>query len=153
MKLHHLTPDRTLSGASTPDQSGPGSDGIEGVVHIPQISNITAASSSDVLVSYPEYSSAEMQSVYSTAPTDCAHTYDNHVLHHIILYIICIFYNIYIYIHTYVYTIKVKLATLVEGNQNAPFSIATTLICRRGHNSFPWIAPLYPWYVPYIAEC
>ena len=37
---------------------------------------------------------------------------------------------------------KVKLATVVEGDQKAPFSIATTPI-----------APLYPWYVPYIAEC
>ena len=48
---------------------------------------------------------------------------------------------------------KVKLATLVEGNQKAPFSIATTLMCRGGCDSFPWIAPLYPWYVAYIAEC
>ena len=23
----------------------------------------------------------------------------------------------------------------------------------RGWYSFPWIAPLYPWYVPYIAAC
>ena len=45
---------------------------------------------------------------------------------------------------------KVKLATVVEGNQKAPFSIATTLRCRGGHYSFPRIAPLYPWYVPYI---
>ena len=48
---------------------------------------------------------------------------------------------------------KIKLANLVEGNQKAPFSIATTLRCRGGRNSFPWIAPLYPRYVPYIAEC
>ena len=27
--------DRTLSGATTPGQSGPTSDGIEGVLHIP----------------------------------------------------------------------------------------------------------------------
>ena len=33
-----------------------------------------------------------------------------------------------------------------------PFSIATTPSCRRGHYSFPRIAPLYPW-LPYIAEC
>ena len=31
-----------LSGATTPGQSGPGSDGNEGVLHIPQSSNITA---------------------------------------------------------------------------------------------------------------
>ena len=46
-----------------------------------------------------------------------------------------------------------KLATIVEGDQKAPFSIATTTMCRGGHYSFPWIAPLYSWYVPYIAEC
>ena len=46
----------------------------------------------------------------------------------------------------------VKLAIVVEGNQKAPFSKATTLHCKGGRNSFPWIAPLYPWYVPCIAE-
>ena len=39
---------------------------------------------------------------------------------------------------------KVKLVTIVEGDQKAPFSIATTLRCRGGHESFPWIASLYP---------
>ena len=38
----------------------------------------------------------------------------------------------------------VKLATVVEGDQKAPFSIATTLRCRGGHYSFLQIAPLYP---------
>ena len=47
----------------------------------------------------------------------------------------------------------VKLATIVKGDQKAPFSIATIPRCRGGHYSFPWIAPLYPWYVPYVAEC
>ena len=42
---------------------------------------------------------------------------------------------------------------IVEGDQKAPFSIATTLRCRGGHYSFLWIVPLYPRYVPYIAEC
>ena len=46
-----------------------------------------------------------------------------------------------------------KLATIVEGNQKAPFSTATTPRCRGGRYSFPWIAPLYPWYIPCIAEC
>ena len=48
---------------------------------------------------------------------------------------------------------KIKLVTLVEGNQKAPFSIATTLRCRGGCYTFPWIPPLYPWYIPYIVEC
>ena len=48
---------------------------------------------------------------------------------------------------------KVKLATIVEGNPKAPFSIATTSRCRGGRYSIPRIAPLYPWTVPYNAEC
>ena len=40
--------------------------------------------------------------------------------------------------------IKVKLATLVESEPKAPFSIATTPRCKGGHYSLPWIAPLYP---------
>ena len=47
----------------------------------------------------------------------------------------------------------IKLATVVEGDQKAPFSIATTPSCWGGRYSFPWIAPIYLWYVPYIAEC
>ena len=37
-----------------------------------------------------------------------------------------------------------KLATVVDGNQKAPFSIATTPRCTGGRDSFPWTAPLYP---------
>ena len=43
--------------------------------------------------------------------------------------------------------------SIVKGCQKAPFSIATTLRCRGGRYSFLWIAPLYPCYIPYIAEC
>ena len=70
--------DRALSGATTPGQSGSGRDGNEVVLRIPQIPNITGTSPSDCLVSKPGYSlrgsypSAEMQSVYSTAPADWA---------------------------------------------------------------------------------
>ena len=39
---------------------------------------------------------------------------------------------------------KVKLATLVEDDLKASFSIATTPRCRGGCYSIPWIAPLYP---------
>ena len=39
---------------------------------------------------------------------------------------------------------KIKLATIVEGDPNALFSIATTARCWRGHYFFPWIAPLCP---------
>ena len=66
----------TLSGASTPGQSGPGSDGNEGVLCISQSSSITGTSPSDCLVSYPlwrvgSYPSTEMLVVYSTAPANC----------------------------------------------------------------------------------
>ena len=47
--------DRTQSDATTPGQSGPGSDSNEGVLHIPQISSITEALLSDCLVSYPAH--------------------------------------------------------------------------------------------------
>ena len=69
--------DRAVPGAATRGKSGPGSYGNEVVLHIPQSSSIIGASPSDYLVSYPghslekeSYPSAEMQSVYSTAPAD-----------------------------------------------------------------------------------
>ena len=68
-----------LSGATTPGQSGPGSDGNEGVLRIPQSSNTAGTSPSDCLVSYQHtrwgggsYPSADVQSVYSKAPADWA---------------------------------------------------------------------------------
>ena len=48
---------------------------------------------------------------------------------------------------------KVKLATIVEGDLKAPFSIATTPMCRGGCYSIPYIVPLYSWSLPYNAEC
>ena len=48
---------------------------------------------------------------------------------------------------------KVRLVTVVEDDPKAPFSIATTPRCREESYSFPWIAPLYLWSLPYIAEC
>ena len=47
--------DKSLSGATTPGQSGPRSDGNEGVLSIPQSSSITGAFPSDCLISCPEY--------------------------------------------------------------------------------------------------
>ena len=69
--------DRTLSDATIPGQSAPENISNLGVLCFPQIFSITEASSSD-LVSYTGhslgefYQSAEMLSVYSTAPTDWA---------------------------------------------------------------------------------
>ena len=65
---------RTLSGATTPSQSGPGSDGNEGVLRIPQGSCIFGTLPLDYLLSYPghslevSFSSTEIQLVYSTTP-------------------------------------------------------------------------------------
>ena len=64
---------RTLSGATTPGQSEPTSDGNEEVLRIPQSSNITGTSHSACLSSYlghslgEFYPSADKQFVYSTA--------------------------------------------------------------------------------------
>ena len=40
------------------------------------------------------------------------------------------------------------LTTRVDGAPKAPFPIVTPPRCKKGCNSFPWIAPLFPWYVP-----
>ena len=61
-----------------PGQSGPGNNGNEGVLHIPQSPSITGTLPSDCLVSYQDthwegaYPSVEVQSVYSTAQADWA---------------------------------------------------------------------------------
>ena len=44
--------DRNLSGSTTPDQSGAGSNGNEEILCIPKRSNISGASPSEFLVSY-----------------------------------------------------------------------------------------------------
>ena len=48
--------DRTLSGATTPGQSTPGSNSYDGVLCILQSSSITGISPSDCFLSYPEHS-------------------------------------------------------------------------------------------------
>ena len=49
------------------------------------------------------------------------------------------------YVNIFDYQIKwVKLATLVEGDLKAPFSIATTSRCKGGCCSFAWVSPLIP---------
>ena len=69
--------DRTLSGATTPGQSGPRSNVKKGVLHIPESSK-TETLPSDWLISYKDtcwgggaYPTAEMQSVYSTGAYLC----------------------------------------------------------------------------------
>ena len=57
--------------------------------------------------------------------------------------------NVHSCVCVYIY----KLVTVVEGDQKAPFSIATTSRCKEGCYSFPWIAPLYPWCLLYNTEC
>ena len=53
------------------------------------------------------------------------------------------------YIYIYIYLIGDRSRERPEGS----FSIATTPMCKGGRYPFPWIAHLYPWYVPYIAKC
>ena len=48
--------DRALSGTTTPGPNGPGSNGNEGVLRIPQSPNITGTPPSDFFVSYPGHS-------------------------------------------------------------------------------------------------
>ena len=64
--------DRTLSGATTLSQIGLGSDGNKVVLRISQSSRITETSLSGCLglVWGVSYRSAEVQSMYSTAPVD-----------------------------------------------------------------------------------
>ena len=70
--------DRTLLGATTPDQSGPRSNGNKGVLYIPQNSNITESSPSDLFSVISKIfvgevlPMTEMQLVHSTAPADWA---------------------------------------------------------------------------------
>ena len=47
---------------------------------------------------------------------------------------------------------KVKLATLVEDDPKAPFSVATSPRCMGGRHYIPWIVLLYSWSLPYSAE-
>ena len=79
MQFSSIQPiDSALSGATTTGQNGPGSDGNEGVLRIPQSSSITGSLPLDCLVSYigthdgVSYSFAEVQSVYSKAPVNLA---------------------------------------------------------------------------------
>ena len=68
--------DWTLSGATTLEQSGHGSDGNKEVLRITKSSSIPGASPSDGLVSHQDtckeesYNSEEIQSMYSAAPAD-----------------------------------------------------------------------------------
>ena len=51
-------------------------------------------------------------------------------------------------LYLFVGKVKVKLATIVEGNPKAPFSIATTPMCRGGRYSIPGL--LYFTLNPYL---
>ena len=76
-KQFYLFRNGTLTDTTTLGKSGPGSNGIEKLVHILQSSR-TEALPSDCLVSYPghslvgSYNSARMQLEYSAVPVDWA---------------------------------------------------------------------------------
>ena len=71
--------DRTLSGATTPVQSRPGSDSNKGVLCILQSSNITEISPLDCLMLNPGHSLTEMQLEYSTATANWANIYKDSI--------------------------------------------------------------------------
>ena len=50
----------------------------------------------------------------------------------------------YLHLANLIHSKKVKLATVIEGDQEAAFSIAITPRCRGGRYSFTWIDPLNP---------
>ena len=94
MPLVLFNPYRALSSANTPDESGPRSDGNEGVLRIPLSSRITGTLPSDCLVSHAghslgvgSYPTAEKQSMYRTAPADKAlFVLDWYTWYHITVY-------------------------------------------------------------------
>ena len=75
------TIDKTLSVATTPGQSGPGSNGKEGILNISQSSKAGASPTASLMKSSGHwwrggaYPSAEIQLVYSTVPVDWADNY------------------------------------------------------------------------------
>ena len=77
--------EKTVSGATTPVQSGLGRNGNKGVLHIPKSSSIAWALPSDCLVTYTGHSlgefyfSAGMQSVYSAASDDWVKDISNYM--------------------------------------------------------------------------
>ena len=112
--------DRTLSGVTTSDLSGPGGKVSEGVLCIPKSFRITGALLLDSKVSYPghlfgrgSYSPSEMQSVYSTALADQVDKrlnldrFSSHI--YLSIYIYIYIYRTYTHIHkdtqinTYIY--------------------------------------------------
>ena len=64
--------ERTLSGATTPGQSGPGSNGNKGVLHITQISK-ARASLSDSLLSYPGHVLHQVFSLDDSSSSESFH--------------------------------------------------------------------------------
>ena len=79
----------------------------------------------------------------------------------------CAVAHIYIYIYIFVCTCiyiykflhnKVLNAIMVEdvskvGDHSRGWPEGSRLHRNGGHHSFPWIVPLYPWSLPYNAEC
>ena len=56
---------------------------------------------------------------------------------------LCSIQTLHIKQYTEQYSMLVKLTTVAECDQTAPFSIATAPRCTGRRYAFPWIAPLY----------
>ena len=104
--------DRALSGAITPGQSGPGSNGYEGVLCIPQSPSITGTSPSDCLVSYLGHSlGGGLTPLQRCSQCILQLSQLGNYIYYIYIYIyiyicvcvcvVCVFIYIYIYIYIY----------------------------------------------------
>ena len=71
--------DRTLSGPTTPDQCGPGSDGNDGVLGIRQGFSNTGTSALDCLVSYPGLTPLQRSSRCILQPTGQKYCYSLYI--------------------------------------------------------------------------
>ena len=102
--------DRALSGAAILGRSGPGSNDIEGVLRIPQSSNITGISPSDCLVSYLGHSwgrgltSLQRCSQCIQQPQPTGQIYMCVLVYKYMYVCVYVYIYIYIYIHTQTHT-------------------------------------------------
>ena len=162
--------DGTLTGTSTPGQSIPGSNSNKGVTPNypdPQIWNLTTGCK---LVSrYPFYfflgeeeSNSHLQGMHPAYSRLCCQNIVGQYLTSRLISLLFFGYLILVTLYRDVFVLKdfhneliwinINMLyccccwwPLIEDDQKAPFSIATTPRYKGGSYSFLWIAPLYPW--------
>ena len=142
---------------------------MKGYSAFPKSSSITGGSPSDCLVSYPGHSlrgvtplPRSSRCILQPQPNSSSSSRNKHLAclrvrwtkenpssETLDTFVLAPHISVLSYLFSFFF---LKLATIVEGDPKAPFSIATTPRCRGGRYSIPRIAPLYPWTVPYNAE-